>query len=80
MAVKVGGDRAAVEAHLLDNVKGTPQTLSDQHLAMTRHVATLRKIYRLDTPNQGEASTLLTAEAEDEAEAFVLGSMALKGS
>ena len=76
VAVKVGGDRAAVEAHLLENVKGTPQTLIDNHLASTQDVARIRKIYRLDAPKKGEAATLLSTEAE----AFVLGSMALKGS
>ncbi|EME46851.1 hypothetical protein DOTSEDRAFT_78978 [Dothistroma septosporum NZE10] len=76
VAVKVGGHRAAVEAHLLDNIQGTPQTLTDDHLAATRDVARIRKIYRLDAPKKGDAAPLLSAEAE----ASVLGSMAVKGS
>ncbi|KAM3424817.1 hypothetical protein BST61_g6798 [Cercospora zeina] len=75
VAIKVGGDRSAVEAHLLQNVQGKPTTLSDERLATMHDPPKIRKIYRLDAPKKGEPLQL-----GKEAEAFIVGSMALKGS
>lgn len=75
VAIKVAGDRSAVEQHLLQNVEGKPTKLSDDALATIHDAGRIRKIYRLDAPKKGEAVQL-----GKEAEAFVIGSMALKGA
>ncbi|KAK3055594.1 hypothetical protein LTR09_003514 [Extremus antarcticus] len=75
LAIKVGGDAAQIESHLTANVKGQPAVFSDEVLAEVCDLSRIKKIYRVDvgTKSDGEA-------ARKEAEAFVLGSMALKGS
>ncbi|PPJ50043.1 hypothetical protein CBER1_06802 [Cercospora berteroae] len=75
VAIKVGGERSTIEEHLVQNVQGKPTTLSDESLAIMHDPARIRKIYRLDAPKKGEALQL-----GKEAEAFIIGSMALKGS
>lgn len=75
VAIKVGGERSTIEEHLVQNVQGKPTTLSDESLATMHDPARIRKIYRLDAPKKGEALQL-----GKEAEAFIIGSMALKGS
>lgn len=76
MAVKVlkSPDQSVAE-HLTQNVQGEPVPLTDEALAEVKDDARLRKIYRLDQPKKGE-----TAVLGKEAEAFIIGSMALKGS
>lgn len=76
LAIKVGGDEAAVRQHLLSHVEGTAVPLTDEALAHLHDAARIRKIYRLDAPKKGEAAAQLGKEAE----AFIVGSMALKGS
>jgi EKC/KEOPS complex subunit CGI121/TPRKB len=49
--------------------------LTDDALAAIKDDARIRKIYRLEQPKKGE-STVLGKEAE----AFIIGSMALKGT
>jgi len=56
-------------------VEGEVGGVTDEGLREVRDEARIRKIYRLEQPRKGE-STVLGKEAE----AFVLGSMALKGS
>jgi EKC/KEOPS complex subunit CGI121/TPRKB len=68
-------DTDAVGAHLEQNVQGEVVSFTNEHLASFRDDARIRKLYRIDAPKKGE-STVLGVEAE----AFVLGSMALKGS
>lgn len=75
VAIKVGGDRAKIEDHLLANVDGTAMRLTDEALAGMYDAARIRKIYRLEAPKKSEANTL-----SKESEALLLGSMALKGS
>lgn len=75
VAIKVAGDRSATEKHLLENVQGRPSALTDEALSTMHDPARIRKIYRLDAPTKGEAVQL-----GKEAEAFVIGSMALKGA
>lgn len=74
VAIKVAGDKSAVEEHLLSNVHGQPTALSDETLSAMHDVARIRKIYRLEAPKKGEPVQLGKG-----AEAFVIGSMALKG-
>lgn len=80
VAVKVlgAGEEARVEeveAHLRANVQGEVRELTDEALAKVRDEARIRKVYRVEQPKKGETGVL-----SKEAEAFVLGSMALKGS
>lgn len=49
--------------------------MTDDALAAVKDDARIRKIYRLDQPKKGESAVL-----GKEAEAFVIGSMALKGA
>lgn len=49
--------------------------MTDEALAPFKNNEGLRKIYRLEQPKKGESAVL-----GKEAEAFVIGSMALKGS
>jgi EKC/KEOPS complex subunit CGI121/TPRKB len=65
----------SVSEHLTTNVQGEPVALTDEALASVKDDARIRKIYRLDQPKKGESAVL-----GKEAEAFVIGSMALKGS
>lgn len=67
LAIKVGGDNASLEQHLRRNVEGGLVVFSDEELAEMQDESRLRKVYKIDA----------TAK---EAEAFVLGSMSLKGS
>ncbi|KAK4504237.1 hypothetical protein PRZ48_005153 [Zasmidium cellare] len=75
VAIKVGGDRAKIEEHLLANVEGKAVELTDEALAGMHDAARIRKIYRLEAPKKGEVNVL-----SRESEALLLGSMALKGS
>ena len=76
VAIKVGSDRSTIERHLLDNIKGSPTSLTDDALASMQDQARIRKIYRLEAPKKGATATQLGPEAE----AVIIGSMALKGS
>lgn len=76
VAVKVlRNPNESVAQHLTQNVQGEPVPLTDKALAEIKDDARLRKIYRLDQPKKGE-----TAALGKEAETFIIGSMALKGS
>jgi EKC/KEOPS complex subunit CGI121/TPRKB len=75
LAIKVGGDAAAVEAHLKENVHGDVVAFSDEVLSQMSDSGRIRKIYRVDVQSEGEVNV-----SGKEAEAFVVGSMALKGS
>ena len=72
MAVKVGGDPSEIESHLKHNVEGHLVALTNDMLSEFNDSGRIRKVYRLEGPKD----ELLSKEAE----AFVLGSMALKGS
>jgi EKC/KEOPS complex subunit CGI121/TPRKB len=61
--------------HLANNVQGEAVAMTDEALASLKDDARIRKIYRLDQPKKGESAVL-----GKEAEAFVIGSMALKGA
>lgn len=76
VAIKIGGDAAAVQKHLIGNVQGTATSLTDDKLSAIHDASRIRKIYRLEAPKKGEPAAQLAKEAE----AFVIGSMALKGS
>jgi EKC/KEOPS complex subunit CGI121/TPRKB len=65
----------SVSEHLTTNVQGEPVALTDEALASVKDDARIRKVYRLDQPKKGESAVL-----GKEAEAFVIGSMALKGA
>lgn len=65
----------SIAEHLTTNVQGEPTALTDDALAAVKDDARIRKIYRLDQPKKGESAVL-----GKEAEAFVIGSMALKGA
>ena len=78
LAIKVGGDAEKVRSHLMQQVEGTPVHFSDEVIAGMCDAAKVKKIYRVDLEDltrQGDSET-----ARREAEAFVLGAMALKGS
>ncbi|EMC99792.1 hypothetical protein BAUCODRAFT_62697 [Baudoinia panamericana UAMH 10762] len=67
LAIKVGGDRSSIETHLLSNVDGLPFRFEDGRLSRLQDIDRIQKVYRIN-------STIRDAEA------FILGSMALKGS
>lgn len=75
MAIKVGGDAAQIERHLLENVEGKAIPFTNEALAGMNDDARIKKIYRVDASRKGDVDA-----SRREAEAFVLGSMALKGS
>lgn len=76
VAVKVlNSSEESFAEHLLQNVEGSPVTLTDDALAAIKDDARIRKIYRLEQPKKGESAVL-----GKEAEAFIIGSMALKGT
>ena len=76
MAVKVlSSAEQSFAEHLSTNVQGEPVAMTDEALASVKDDARIRKIYRLDHPKKGESAVL-----GKEAEAFVIGSMALKGA
>ena len=76
VAIKVGADAAQVEAHPKANVEGEMMAFSDEELAKVTDQSRIRKIYRVDLPKKGETDEQWRREAE----AFVVGGMALKGS
>jgi len=73
LAIKVDGDPVHVESHLRQHVEGERVPFSDETLATMYDPARLRKIYRVD---------LKSADAGwfERSEAFILGTMALKGT
>lgn len=74
----MNGDAETVRSHLLEHVEGTPVPFSDEVLASTCDAGKIKKIYKVDlapSKQQPDAAT-----ARKEAEAFILGAMALKGS
>jgi EKC/KEOPS complex subunit CGI121/TPRKB len=76
VAVKVlKSPEQSVAEHLTTNVQGELVALTDETLASVKDDSRIRKIYRLDQPKKGESAIL-----GKEAEAFVIGSMALKGA
>ena len=70
LAIKVGGDPDAVHKHLCENVEGELVSFSDEALGDMSDPGRLKKVYKIDA----------NAAGRPEAEAFILGSMALKGS
>ena len=76
VAVKVlKSPEQSVAEHLTTNVQGELVALTDEALSSVKDDVRIRKIYRLDQPKKGESAVL-----GKEAEAFVIGSMALKGA
>jgi EKC/KEOPS complex subunit CGI121/TPRKB len=76
VAVKVlSSPEQSFAEHLSTNVQGEPVAMTDEALASVKDDARIRKIYRLDQPKKGESAVL-----GKKAEAFVIGSMALKGA
>ena len=78
LAIKVGSEADNVQSHLMQHVEGTPVEFSDEVITEMCDAAKVKKIYRVDLQDltrKGDAET-----ARREAEAFVLGAMALKGS
>lgn len=73
--VKIGADLASVQQHLSQVIEGTLVPFNDAELSPLRNEARVRKIYRIEAPAKGESATL-----GREAESFVIGSMALRGS
>ena len=55
------------------NVHGQPVQFTDERLAAMRDAGRIRKVYRVNLAAE-------KSDTEKEAEAFVLGSIALKGS
>ena len=68
LAIKVGGNSNWIEDHLMSNVKGTPVSFTDAQITELQDESRLRKVYKIETVGKPEA------------EAFVVGSMALKGT
>lgn len=73
LAIKVGGNAAEVEQHLKQNVDGESVAFSDASLAVMCDRSRIRKIYKVDVGHR-------QADLLGEAEAFVTGTIALKGS
>nr|POE68843.1 ekc/keops complex subunit [Quercus suber] len=74
LAVKVSNNADQVFQHLQQHVEGTVVPFTNSSLSDMRDVAKLRKYYKLEATKKGEQDSGLGKEAE----AFVLGSMALK--
>lgn len=70
LAIKVGGEPEAIDKHLGEQVKGQLVPFTDETLAAMSDAARLKKVYKID----------LNAAGKKETEAFLLGSMALKGT
>lgn len=70
LAIKVGGDPEAIDKHLGENVEGDLVPFSDDILASMSDPGRVKKVYKIDVNAAGRSET----------EAFLLGSMALKGS
>ena len=68
LAIKVGGNFTHIEEHLTENVKGTRVPFTDSQIAQIQDESRLHKVYKIETASRAEA------------EAFVVGSMALKGT
>ena len=68
LAIKVGGDPTEIESHLMQNVEGEPAPFTDAQIMEMQDESRLRKVYKIETVGKAEA------------EAFVVGSMALKGT
>lgn len=71
----MGKDASQVEQHLRKHVEGVLVAWTDEKLAEIHDAVRIRKIYRLEAPKKG-GSVVLGKEAE----MYVIGSMALKGS
>jgi EKC/KEOPS complex subunit CGI121/TPRKB len=91
LAIKVLPASASTEivaTHLQDSVRGKPLPFTDETIAQHSDMALIRKIYKLSSSNtiRGAASSssvngTRSKEKEiKEAEAVVLGMMAIKGS
>lgn len=75
VAIKVGSAKQEVERHLTSTIEGDLQTLTDDALAPLRNSARLRKIYHVDSAADDPLKPISW-----NAQAFVIGNMALKGS
>ena len=75
LAIKVGGDAAQIEAHLMQHVHGEMTAFSDEAVAELCDPGRIQKIYRVDLRQKGDVEV-----TRKEAEASILGSIALKGS
>jgi EKC/KEOPS complex subunit CGI121/TPRKB len=78
LAIKVSDDAESVQSHLQQHVEGTLVEFSDQTIAGTSAPAKIKKIYKVDISQPSNKDGAEKARAE--AEAFILGAMALKGS
>ncbi|TKX23264.1 putative kinase-binding protein [Elsinoe australis] len=67
----------SIQSHLVDNVKGTPQHLTDSRLAQARDLLRLRKVYKFDMKIDAKQKTAAVDEAQ--VLSAVIGSMALRG-
>ncbi|KAK0258073.1 hypothetical protein LTR91_018616 [Friedmanniomyces endolithicus] len=67
LAIKVGNDKMQVEEHLRKHVEGHVVPFTDELLTSVRDEARIQKAYRVE-------------RSSDQADAFIIGSMALKGS
>ncbi|KAK5709799.1 hypothetical protein LTR17_019469 [Elasticomyces elasticus] len=67
VAIKIKSDASRIQQHLQQHIQGQIVPFTDETLASLRDEARLRKAYKVDS-------------ASNEAEAFIIGSMALKGS
>ena len=78
LAIKVGSDAEKIRSHLQQHVEGTPVEFSDDTIAGMCDAAKVKKTYKVDLADLTQKSSAEAARRE--AEAFVLGVMALKGS
>ncbi|KAK3063189.1 hypothetical protein LTR53_019018, partial [Teratosphaeriaceae sp. CCFEE 6253] len=65
LVVKVGGDQALIHDHLIKHVEGQMLRCTDENLTELRDEGRIRKAYKVEV-------------SSPEAEAFIVGSMALK--
>ncbi|KAK5716932.1 hypothetical protein LTR17_016225 [Elasticomyces elasticus] len=68
VAIKVDNNASRIQEHLQTHVQGQAVPFTDEKLASLRDEARVRKAYKVDS------------SSNEEAEAFIIGSMALKGS
>ena len=78
LAIKVSNDAEKVQSHLQQYIEGTLVEFSDQTIAGMSDPAKIKKSYKVDLSQLSNKDG--PDQARSEAEAFILGAMALKGS
>lgn len=73
MAVKIGADPDVVQQHLQKQIRGEQCTFADHELNPLHDLARIRKVYRIESGARRDT-------LDQDEQAVILGSMALRGS